>query len=434
MSPMRIAFEDYRLDNGLRVILSHDPAVPAVAVNLWYNVGSRNERPGRTGFAHLFEHMMFQGSEHVPENGHFAFIEKAGGTLNGSTWLDRTNYFETLPSNYVELGLWLESDRLGWLLPAMTQEKLDNQRDVVKNERRWRVDNQPYGDWDERLQAMLYPPSHPYHHSVIGSMEDLDAASLADVEAFFRTYYAPNNAVLTICGAFEPAPTRALVEMYFGEIPAGPSVPPLPGVIQLPATLEEEVRATVRQKVSLPRVYMGWRIPRYGDDGYYAAAVAASILSWGKGSLIYRTLVRGELAQDVTAYAFPIVVGASMLLLWVTARPGVDTDRLEAAIHEQIATLAEVGDDDVERAVNLIETRYLAELQKLDERADLLSMHATLFDDPGRINTELDRVRAVTARDVRNLARARLSAGNRAVLWYVSDSDQGRDMKAEDSA
>ena len=421
---MRIPLEDYRLENGLRVILSHDPAVPAVAVNLWYNVGSRNERPGRTGFAHLFEHMMFQGSAHVPENGHFALIEKAGGTLNGSTWLDRTNYYETLPSNYIELGLWLESDRMGWLLPAMTQEKLDNQRDVVKNERRWRVDNQPYGDWDERLQAMLYPPTHPYHHSVIGSMEDLDAASLADVEAFFRTYYAPNNAVLTICGGFEPAPTRALVEMYFGEIPAGPTVPKLPGETALPATLAGEVRATVEQAISLPRLYLGWRIPAYGDEAYYAAAVAATILSWGKGSLIYRTLVRGQLAQDVVAYAFPIVVGASMLLLWVTARPGVDTDTLEKATHDQVATLMEIGDDDVERAVHLIETRYLAELQKVDERADLLSMHATLFDDPGRINVELDRIRAVTAAGVRVLARDRLQPENRAVLWYVPGGDQ----------
>ncbi|HWV57773.1 MAG TPA: pitrilysin family protein, partial [Longimicrobiales bacterium] len=200
---IRIPIERFQLDNGLRVILSHEPANPVVAINLWYLVGSRNERPGRTGFAHLFEHMMFQGSANVPESMHFALIEKAGGSLNGSTWLDRTNYYETLPAHYLELGLWLESDRMGWLLPAMTQEKLDNQRDVVKNERRWRVDNQPYGDWDERIQELVYPPDHPYHHSVIGSMEDLDAATLEDVEQFFRTYYAPNNAVLTVCGDFD---------------------------------------------------------------------------------------------------------------------------------------------------------------------------------------------------------------------------------------
>jgi predicted Zn-dependent peptidase len=416
---MQIPFVEDRLDNGLRLILSQDAAMPAVAVNLWYNVGSRNERPGRTGFAHLFEHMMFQGSAHVPENGHFSLIEKAGGTLNGSTWLDRTNYYESLPAHYLELGLWLESDRMGWLLPAMTLEKLDNQRDVVKNERRWRVDNQPYGDWDERLQAMLYPESHPYHHSVIGSMVDLDAASLADVEAFFRTYYAPNNAVLTICGAFDPAVAKDLVEKYFGEIPAGPPVPPLPGVTSVPATLGGEVRATVYQSISLPRIYLGYRIPPFGTDAYYAAAVMAAILSTGKGSLGYRNLVRQRLAQDITAYAFPIVVGASMLLLWVTARPDVAPDTLEAAALEQIDLLAGIGDDDVQRAVNLMETSFLAELQKADERADLLSMYATLFDDPGRINTELDRIRAVTKEDVHALARSSLNADNRAVLWYL---------------
>src|ERR671924_408890 len=211
-----IPFERHRLANGLRVVLSPDMSAPVVAVNLWYDVGSRNERAGRTGFAHLFEHMMFQGSANVPETAHFALIEQAGGSLNGSTWLDRTNYYETLPAHYLELGLWLESDRLGWLLPAMTQQKLDNQRDVVKNERRWRVDNQPYGDWDERLQAMVYPPDHPYHHSVIGSMQDLDAASLQDVEQFFRTYYAPNNAVLSLVGDFEATRALELIERYFG--------------------------------------------------------------------------------------------------------------------------------------------------------------------------------------------------------------------------
>ncbi len=416
---MNIAFEEHRLDNGLRVILAPDPAVPVVAVNLWYNVGSRNERPGRTGFAHLFEHMMFQGSAHVPENGHFALVEKAGGTLNGSTWLDRTNYYETLPANYLELGLWLESDRMGWLLPAMTQEKLDNQRDVVKNERRWRVDNQPYGDWDERLQELMYPETHPYHHSVIGSMEDIDAANLEDVEAFFRTYYAPNNAVLTLCGGFEPATARALVDRYFSEIPAGPPIPPLPGTPEVPPTLGGERRITVQQTISLPRLYLAWRTPKYGSAGFYPAAVAATVLSWGKGSVLYRSLVRKRLAQDVMAFAFPIVVGASMLLVWVTAQPDTDRAALERATLQEVASLESIGDDDIERAINLIETRMLAELQDAGERADTLSMHATLFDDPGRINTELDRIRAVRAEDVRALARERLRADNRAVMWYV---------------
>jgi zinc protease len=421
---IRIPVDRFELDNGLRVVLSRDPTAPVVAVNLWYLVGSRNERAGRTGFAHLFEHMMFQGSAHVPEAAHFALIEKAGGSLNGSTWLDRTNYFETLPAHYLELGLWLESDRMGWLLPAMTQQKLDNQRDVVKNERRWRVDNQPYGDWDERLQAMLYPPDHPYHHSVIGSMEDLDAASLEDVEQFFRTFYAPNNAVLTLCGEFDPAAARALVERHFGGIPSGPPVPPIPGRTELPPTLGGEVRDVVAQDISLARVYVAFRIPPYGDDAHYPASVAAHILAWGKASILYRRLVRARrLAQDVVGFAFPVVVGAGMLVLWATARPGVSPDVLEAALHEELALLADVDDAEVRRALNLIEARHLQDLQRADERADLLSMFTALFDEPERINTELNRILAVTPDRVRDFAGRFTGAENRAVLVYVPAAD-----------
>ncbi|MGI8929366.1 MAG: M16 family metallopeptidase, partial [Candidatus Limnocylindrales bacterium] len=199
----QIAIERSTLGNGLRVVLSRDPRAPLVAVNLWYDVGSKHEKLGKTGFAHLFEHMMFQGSANVEKGQHFSLVQAAGGTLNASTWLDRTNYFETLPGHELELALWLEADRMASLLPAMTQEKLDNQRDVVKNERRWSVDNQPYGSWDEKMQALVYPVGHPYHHSTIGSMEDLSAASLEDVQEFFATWYAPNNAVLTVAGDFE---------------------------------------------------------------------------------------------------------------------------------------------------------------------------------------------------------------------------------------
>jgi zinc protease len=417
---IEIPFSRHRLDNGLEIVLSRDPTVPVVAVNLWYRVGSRDERPGRTGFAHLFEHMMFQGSENVPETAHFAHIEQAGGSLNGSTWLDRTNYYETLPSNHLELGLWLESDRLGWLLGAMTQEKLDNQRDVVKNERRWRVDNQPYGDWDERIQTMIYPSDHPYHHSVIGSMEDLDAASLEDVETFFSTYYRPNNAVLTLCGDFEDDRALALVERWFGDIPAGPAVPPIPGRTEIPTVLEEPVRVTVEQDISLARVYRAYRIPPYGDTAWYAAGVAAHVLAWGKASRLNRRLVREQrLAQDVVAYAFPVVVGAAMLVLWATARPGVGVAELERALDAEMADLTSVTDEEVTRAIRLIEARQLDELQKVDERADQLSMFTCLFDDPGLINTELDRIRAVGARDVREFAARHLDPGHAATLVYV---------------
>ncbi len=417
---IQIPIEQHRLDNGLRVVLSRDPEAAVVAVNLWYAVGSRNERAGRTGFAHLFEHMMFQGSAHVPETAHFAFIEQAGGSLNGSTWLDRTNYFETLPSNYLELGLWLESDRMGWLLDALTQEKLDNQRDVVKNERRWRVDNQPYGDWDERIQEMVFPPDHPYHHSLIGSMEDLDAASLQDVEQFFRTFYAPNNAVLTIAGEFDPGEAMRLVEGYFGPIPCGPAVPPIPGCTAAPPLIGEEVRLRIEHDVSLPRMYVAYRIPPYGSIEWYAAEVAAHVLAAGQGSLLTRRLVRGRmLAQDVVAFALPLVAGASMLTLWVTGRPGVEPERLEPAVFEELASLRQVSDDDVARAASLLEARHLVDLQKMDNRADLLSQFATLFGDPGRLNTELDRLRAVTPADVRGFAERYLGQDNRAVLWYL---------------
>src|SRR5918995_1712949 len=217
---LSLPIETYRLPNGLLVVLSEDRTAPIVAVNLWYHVGSANERAGRTGFAHLFEHMLFQGSENVGANEHFELVQRAGGTLNGSTWLERTNYFETVPSNQLALALWLEADRMGRLLPAMTQQKLDTQRDVVKNERRWSVDNQPYGTWWERLPALAFPPEHPFHHSLIGSMDDLTAASLDDVREFFTAYYRPNNAVLTIAGDFEKSEAMSLVLKHFGPIPA----------------------------------------------------------------------------------------------------------------------------------------------------------------------------------------------------------------------
>lgn len=418
---MKIEIERHSLDNGLRVNLVQDRSQPVVAVNLWYNVGSRNERPGRTGFAHLFEHMMFQGSQNVPDTEHIAHIERVGGSMNGSTWLDRTNYFETVPSNRLELALWLESDRMGFLLEAMTQEKLDNQRDVVKNERRWRVDNQPYGDWDERIQALAYPEDHPYHHSVIGSMEDLDAATLEDVQQFFRTYYAPNNAVLTICGDFQRDAALELVERYFGEFEAGPPTPALPGTPEVPPTLDGPIRETVESSVALPRVYFTYRIPRYGDEGFYTADVAASVLASGKSSRLYSSLVRDRrLAQSVVAFAFPVVTGAAILVLWGTANPGVPVETLEAAMDEEIAKLRDEGctEAEVQRVITSIESREMISLQKVGERADQISMFTTFFDDPDRINTELDRYRAVTAEGVGAFARDFLVDSNRAVLTY----------------
>ena len=251
-----ITFSDDRLANGLRVIVAEDHLAPVVAINLWYDVGSKHEQAGRTGFAHLFEHVMFQGSKHVAKAEHIALVQAAGGTMNGSTWLDRTNYFETLPAHRLELGLWLEADRMATLPDALSQENLDNQREVVKNEKRSSYDNRPYGLWQEKIQGHLFPIGHPYHHPTIGSMADLDAASLDDVVAFFRTYYAPNNAVLSIVGDVDTAEALAAAEHYFGEIPANPSIPKL-GDLSLPPILGAEIRETVRDRVPLPRVYVG---------------------------------------------------------------------------------------------------------------------------------------------------------------------------------
>ncbi len=421
---LEIPVQRHRLDNGLRVVFSVDDFAPVVAVNLWYGVGSRNEREGRTGFAHLFEHMMFQGSAHAEKNVHFEMIERAGGSLNGSTWFDRTNYFETVPSHHLELALWLEADRMGWLLPAMTQEKLENQRDVVKNERMWRYDNQPYGDWDERLQALAFPPDHPYHHSVIGSMEDIDAATLEDVEEFFRTYYVPNNAVLTVCGDFDPDTTMDMIERYFGEIPQGDPIPPVPGRVDLPKTMDGPLSATVTSDVPLPKVYMAFRIPPFTDLAFTAAEVCGSILGTGNASRFYRSLVRERrLAKDVGCFAFPLVTGCSIMVVVITGYAGITSDELVSAIHEEIAGLDNVSVSEVERAIALTETALASGLESVGERADMLSMFEMAFDDPSRLNRELDRYRSVSIDDVRGFASSYLQKENCAILTYLPEND-----------
>jgi predicted Zn-dependent peptidase len=342
--------------------------------------------------------------------------------VNGTTWLDRTNYYETVPSSELELALWLESDRLGWYLPALTQEKLDNQRSVVKNERRQRVDNQPYGDWDERLQMLLFPPDHPYHHSVIGSMDDLDAASLEDVAAFFSTYYAPNNAVLSLVGDFDPSQARSLVEKWFGPIPRGPAVPPLPGTPVIPHRIGSEVRDRVEADVPLPRVYLGFRTAPYGDPEFYVADVCAEVLAGGKSARLYDALVRSaRVAQAVGAFTFPTVTGAAALIVRASAAAGVDADALEAATLAELARLADEGpaDEELERARTGIIARHVMSMQKLSDRADQLSMMTLHFDDPDLINRELELYRAVTADDVRRFAADALGEGNRVVLTYV---------------
>jgi zinc protease len=418
-----VAFSDVRLANGLRLIVAEDHLAPVVAVNVWYDVGSKHEQPGKTGFAHLFEHVMFQGSAHVAKAEHIALVQAAGGTMNGTTWLDRTNYFETLPSHQLELALWLEADRMGTLLDALSQENLDNQREVVKNEKRWSYDNRPYGSWQEKLQGHLFPPEHPYHHPTIGSMADLDAASLEDVKEFFRTYYAPNNAVISVVGDVETDKVREAAERFFGGIPANPSIPALPD-LSLPPTLGEEHREIVHDKVPLPRVFVGFRAPVFGDTRLDALDIAAQILAGGKGSRLNRRLVRDErIAQDVALFTLPFIGGASICAGWATVRPGVEVGRVEAALLEELERLGTepVTDDEIARARALVEADELGSLQRVEERADRLSMYATLFDDPGLVNRMLPRYLAVTPDAIRDAAAATFRADNRLVLTYLPE-------------
>jgi len=418
---MRIPIDTFRLDNGLFVTLSEDRTAPIVAVNLWYHVGSANERIGRTGFAHLFEHMLFQGSEHVGSNEHFELIQRAGGTLNGSTWLERTNYYETVPSNQLALALWLEADRMGSLLPAMTQEKLDTQRDVVKNERRWSIDNQPYGTWLERLSALTFPESHPFHHSLIGSMEDLTAASLDDIRQFFETYYTPDNAVLSIAGDFDPAEARQLVEKYFGGIPRGRGKPPLAGM-DVPPIFGQPSRLVVDDDVALPRLYLAFRSPIFGSDGYYAASIAGAILGMRRGSRLHRSLVRErQVAADASAFTFDLAKASDLLVVDVIARPEITPERLEEEVSREIDRLIQDGvrEEEVERAVALIDTEIVTALQSASERADRLSMFATYFGKPELLNEQPAKYQDVTVEAVNEFAASRLGPDNRATLLFV---------------
>jgi zinc protease len=418
---LSLPIETRRLENGLLFTLSADRTAPIVAVNLWYHVGSANERAGRTGFAHLFEHMLFQGSEHVAANEHFELIQRAGGTLNGSTWLDRTNYFETVPSQQLELALWLEADRMGRLLPAMTQEKLDTQRDVVKNERRWSVDNQPYGSWWERLPALCFPQTHPFHHSLMGSMEDLSAASLDDVGAFFRTYYTPDNAVLTISGDADSDEANRLVDRHFGWIPRGNGRPPLDSM-DVPETFGAPIREVVEDEVAVPRVFLACRTPVFGSKGYYAASVIATMLGTGRGSRLHQTLVRDrQLASAASAFTFDLSKGSDLLVVDATARPGVSLEALETGVADVLNDVAERGlrDGELDRVLAQIETDFVTSMQGAGDRAEQLSRFATYFGEPRLLNDQLQRYRAVTAEEVWTMARERLGPDNRASLAYV---------------
>jgi predicted Zn-dependent peptidase len=423
VSNVHFPFESHTLDNGLRVILQQDRTTPVVAVHLMYHVGSKNERPGRTGFAHLFEHLLFQGSENVPREGHFKFIQNAGGTLNGTTWFDRTNYFETVPSNELDLALWLESDRMGFFAPSITQAKLDNQRDVVKNERRQSYENRPYGLAFETVIRNAYPPGHPYRHPTIGFMEDLDAATLEDVHDFFRTYYIPNNAALVVCGDFDPSATLARVEHFFGDIPAGDQPPP----VDVPVVSGSSGREEITDRVQVPRVYIMFHSPSFNDPDFEAADVLTSLLTEGKSSRMRRELVyERRIAGEVEAFTWP-TEGVGMMFAVATARPGVQAPELEAAMMETIDALRAEGakEEELVGARNRVRRALIRRLQSVGNRADALAHAQVLRGDPSYVNQAFARYDAVTPDDVDAVAHSVLEPGGRTVVTVLPEASDG---------
>ncbi|MGL4743742.1 MAG: M16 family metallopeptidase [Dermatophilaceae bacterium] len=422
--PLDYSIHSRTLANGLRVVVSPDHTVPNVTVNIWVGVGSRHEAAGRTGFAHLFEHLMFQGSRNVRSGEHFEALMAHGGRLNATTWFDRTNYFATVPTGATELALWLEADRHGYLLDALTQENLDNQRDVVKEEKRQRYDNQPYGNALVDLYAAVFPDGHPYHHPTIGSMADLDAADLDDVHDFFRRFYAPDNTVLTVCGDITPDAGFAAVERYFGGL-TGRATGPRPALAQI-GPLAEPVRVDRREAVPNDRLHLGFRLPVDGTDDLLAAGVALDCLAGLSSSRLVRRLVRREQsALGVHASAWGFVDGVSLGMLVVDVAPDADPAGVEAAVLDELEALGAGGPSDVEVEASLAqaERSWLTALASQEERADLISHHLLLHDDPQVVNTRLDRLTAVGAEQVLAAAQAWLRPEQRAVVAYLAADD-----------
>jgi zinc protease len=424
---LRIDFTRETLPNGLTVVYHVDHSTPVAAVLLWYNVGSKMEQPGKTGFAHLFEHMMFKGSKNVADGQHWALLEAAGGRagadINGTTDNDRTNYFEQIPSNQLELALWLESDRMGTLTETLTQEKLDNQREVVKNERRQSFDNQPYGGWFEKAGELLFPDGHPYHHSVIGSMTDLTNASVADVRSFFKTYYAPNNAVLVVAGDIDVPQAKAMVQKYFGPIPRGPDAPPLANM-RVPTVVGREQRIVVQDaQAPAPAVYVAYRVQPAKDPSAPVVTLLGDIMGGGRSSRLYDALVRRQqVATNVAGFNFGYADGADMLVFQATGKPGSSPDSLEKALLAELAGASSFTQGELDRSRAGERFTFVDGLQTtggFGGRADRLAEGWTFFHDPNHVNKVLGEFDRVTLAELNAVARERLVPTNRAILVYV---------------
>lgn len=427
--PLQLPYTQFTLPNGLHVILHEDHSTPIVAVNVWYHVGSAREKTGRTGFAHLFEHLMFTGSGHVAEGEFDTLLESAGGTNNGSTENDRTNYVIDVPSNALELALFLESDRMGFLIDSMNPERVNQQRDVVKNERRQSLENRPYGVAEGQvLTELLYPEGHPYHWPVVGYMDDLSAASYDDVVGFFRSYYGPGNASLVLAGDLDPVKTRALVEKWFSDVKPGPPVTPMtiPGV-----RLDAVTKKTITDRVQLPRLYMAWLTPASLTPSDAAMDMVADVLAGGKNSRLYKRLVFDlQIAQNVSAYQNSQDL-SSYFLIRATPQPGHTTDEIMKVIDEEIAKLkaAPPTDHEVQRAINQIESSFYDRMERVGSfggKADQLNNYYTATGNPDWFNEDLARYRAIAPTDVQAAAQAFLPADRRVELTVVPESGAAR--------
>ncbi len=419
MTSIDLPYTKRTLANGLDVIVHEDHHVPIVAVNLWYHVGSKNERPGRTGFAHLFEHLMFEGSEHH-NTGFFPPLQQAGALLNGSTNTDRTNYWAVVPTSAIDRALWMESERMGYLLPAVTRERFETQRDVVLNERRQNYENRPYGMAIMAITSALYPPDHPYSWMTIGSAEDIRAMQLEDVQAFFRTYYHPSNASLVLAGDVETPRAFDLAERYFGDLPAGTR--PLPVIAA--ASLSREHRIVMEDRVELPRIYIAWLSPAMFAPGDAELDLVGDLLANGKTSRLYRTLVyERRIALDVSAHQHSRELG-SFFLLAATAAPGQSLAEIYAEIDAELDRLSAMGptDDEMERALAQAEAQFIYRLQTVGGfggKSDQLNAYNVLLGNPGFFTADLDRYRRATHESVRSAAALHLRRDARVVLSVI---------------